>query len=185
MSLLILSPIVDNCKFKCACIPFFGHIIGADGLQPNPREIESILSMYPSTSLASLQTLPGMVQFLSPFIPNLASTAAHLWSLTKKTSEFVCSPEHRSAVNRIKKVIKTPTSLRYFDSTQPVTIQVDASNRGICAVLLRANCPVEFASKLLSEAVSVLQYRERNVSCPVLSGEVSLLCLWPTRCGGV
>ena len=185
MSLLILSPIVDKCKFKCTRIPFVGHIISANGLQPDPREIESILSMYSSTSLARLQIFPGMVQFLSLFIPNLASTAAHLWSPTKKTREFVCSPEHRSSANRIKKVITTPTSLQYFDSTQPVTIQVDASKRGICAVLLQANCPEEFASKLLFEALSVLQYRERNVSCPVLSGEVSLLCLWPTRCGGV
>ena len=29
---------LDKCKFKCARIPFFGHIIGADGLQPDPRE---------------------------------------------------------------------------------------------------------------------------------------------------
>ena len=75
---------LDKCKFKCARIPFFGHIIGADGLQPHSRKIESILSMDPSTSLTSLQTFLGMVQFLSRFIPNLASTAAHLWSLTKK-----------------------------------------------------------------------------------------------------
>ena len=152
-----------KCKFKCACIPFFGHIIGANGLQPDPRKIESILSMDPSTSLASLQTFLGMVQFLSRFIPNLASTAAHLWSLTKKSSEFVWSPEHRSAVDRIKKVITTPASLQYFDSTQPVTIQVDASQRGIGAVLLQANGPVEFASKLLSEAESRYSNIEREM----------------------
>ena len=45
-------------KFKCARIPFIGHVIGADGLQPDPP-------MDPSTSLASLQTFLGMVQFLS------------------------------------------------------------------------------------------------------------------------
>ena len=52
-------------KFKCARIPFIGHVIGADGLQPDPPKIESKLSMNPSTSLASLQTFLGMVQFLS------------------------------------------------------------------------------------------------------------------------
>ena len=30
---------LDKCKFKCARIPFFGHIIGADGLQPDPRTL--------------------------------------------------------------------------------------------------------------------------------------------------
>ena len=139
-------------KFKCACIPFFGHIIGADGLQPDPRKIESILSMDPSNSLAILQTFLRMVQFLSRFIPNLASTAARLWSLTKKTNDFVWSHGHQSAVDHIKKAITTPTSLQYFDSTQLVTIQVDASQRGPDgAVLSQADGPVDFASKLLSE----------------------------------
>ena len=95
--------------FVLTRIPFIGHVIGADGLQPDPRKIESKLSMDHSTSLASLQTFLGMVQFLSRFIPNLASIAARLWSLTKKTSEFVWSPEHLSAVDRIKKVITSPT----------------------------------------------------------------------------
>ena len=62
---------LGKCKFRCTRIPFFGHIIGAEGLQPDPRKIDSIPSMDPSTSL-------GMVQFLSRFVPNLASIAASL-----------------------------------------------------------------------------------------------------------
>ena len=94
---------LDKCKFRCTRIPFCGHIIGAEGLQPDPRKIDSILSMDSSTSLADLQTFLGMVQFLSRFIPNLASLAASLWGLTKKTSDFVWSPEHQSATDCIKK----------------------------------------------------------------------------------
>ena len=60
-------------------------------------------------------------------------------------------------------MITTPTSLQYFDSTQPVTIQVDASQRSIGAVLLQANGPVKFASKLLSEAESRYSNIEREM----------------------
>ena len=154
---------LDKCKFRCTRIPFFGHIIGAEGLQPDPRKIDSIQSMDPSTSLADLQTFLGMVQFLSRFVPNLASIAASLWALTKKTSEFVWCPEHQSAVDRIKAAIAAPTSLQYFDSTQPVTIQVDASQRGLGAVLLQANGPVEFASKLLTATESHYSNIEREM----------------------
>ena len=66
-----------------------------------------------STSLVTLQEFLRIVQ--------LAFTGAHLWGLTKKTSEFVWRTEHQSAVDCIKKVITTPTSLQYLDSTQPVT----------------------------------------------------------------
>ena len=59
---------LDKCILRYIRIPFFGHIIGAEGLPPDPRKIDSILSMDPSTSLADLQTFVGMIQFLSRFI---------------------------------------------------------------------------------------------------------------------
>ena len=90
---------LDKYKFRYTRIPFFGHILGAEGLQPDPRKIDSILSMDPSTSLADLQTFLGMVQILSSFIPNLASLAASLWGLTRKTTDFVWIPD----TDRIKK----------------------------------------------------------------------------------
>ena len=124
----------------------------------------------------ALQMFLGMVQFLSCFVPNLPSIAASLWALTKKTSEFVWSPEHQSAVDRIKRAIAAPTSLQYFDSTQPVTIQVDTSQRGLGAVPLQANGPVEFASKLLTPPESHYSNIERGMS-PVWLREVPLLCL--------
>ena len=65
-------------------------------------------------------------------------------------------------------MIKTPTSLQYLDSTQPVTIQVDVSQRGISAVLLQAKGPVEFASKLLSEAQSRYSNTKRKMLAVLL-----------------
>ena len=56
-----------------------------------------------------------------------------------------------------------PTSLQYFDSTQPLTIQVDASQRGLGAVLRQANGPVEFASKLWTAAESRYSNIEREI----------------------
>ena len=65
-------------------------------------------------------------------------------------------------------MIKTPTSLQYLDSTQPVTIQVDVSQRDIGAVLLQAKGPVEFASKLLSEAQSRYSNTKRKMLAVLL-----------------
>ena len=66
-------------------------------------------------------------------------------------------------MDRIKKAIVAPTSLQDFDSTQPVTIQVDASQRGLGAVLLQADGPVEFASKLLTATESRYSNIEREM----------------------
>lgn len=67
-----------KCKLRCTHTPSFCHIVGAEGLQPDLRRINSILSMDPSSSLADLQIFYGMVQFLSRYVPNLAMTAADL-----------------------------------------------------------------------------------------------------------
>ncbi|KAK3712645.1 hypothetical protein QZH41_002105, partial [Actinostola sp. cb2023] len=138
----------DKCRIGCTELPFFGHIISAEGLKLDPGKVEAINNMDPSTSLADLQTFLGMTQFLSRFITNLAATASILWDLTKKSSDFQWCPEHQSAVEQIKKLI---SSLQYFDGTKPVVIQVDASQRGLGATLLQDKGPVEYRSKLLTE----------------------------------
>ena len=41
-------------------------------------------------------------------------------------------------------------TLTYYDRTQPLTIQTDASEYGLGAALLQNNRPVEYASKTLT-----------------------------------
>jgi hypothetical protein len=66
-------------------------------------------------------------------------------------------------VDRIKNAITSPKSLQYFNSSEPVTIQVDASQRGIGAILLQDKGPVEFASKLLTETETRYSNIEREM----------------------
>lgn len=153
----------DKCKIRCTELPFFGHIISANGLRPDPRKVEAIANMDPSTCLADLQTFLGMTQFLSRFVPNLASVSATLWDLTKKSSDFQWGPEHESAAQQIKGQVASPNSLQYFDSSKPVTIQVDASQRGLGAALIQDKGPVEYRSKLLTETETRYSNIEREM----------------------
>ena len=153
----------DKCKIRCTEIPFFGNIISASGVKPDPRKVEAITNMDPSPNLADLQAFLGMVQFLRRFVPKLASLSACLWDLTKKDSEFQWGPEHQLAVDKIKQAVTSASSLKYFDSTKPVTIQVDASTRGLGATLLQDQGPIEYRSKLLTETESCYSNIEREM----------------------
>ena len=141
----------DKCKIRCTEIPFVGHIISSNGLAPDPQKVEAISSMDPSTSLADLQTFLGMTQFLSRYLPSLASHSAVLRDLTKRSSQFQWQPQHQLSVDKTKKDITSAASLQYFDSTKPVTIQIDASSRGLGATLLQDKGPLEYRSMLLTE----------------------------------
>ncbi len=66
-------------------------------------------------------------------------------------------PEHQSAVDKIKDAITSAGSLQFFNSAKPVTIQIDASLRGLGATLIQDRGPVEYRSKLLTETKPATQ----------------------------
>ena len=101
----------------------------------------NLANMDSSTYLADLQTFFGMTQFLSHFIPNLASVSA-----------ILLGPRaHQWAVQQINGLVTSPNSLCYFDSSKPVTIQLYPSQCGLSAVLIQDNCSVDYCSKFVTE----------------------------------
>ena len=69
----------------------------------------------------------------------------------KQDVDFQWNASHQVAFAKIQDVIATQTTLVYFDLHKETTIQVDASSRGLGAVLLQDNKPVAFARKALTE----------------------------------
>jgi len=132
--------------------PFFGHIIGENGIRPDPAKIQAVMEMTEPKDVKELQTFLGMSNYLSRFTSRLASLSAPLHDLCKKDSDFQWHPEHTTAFNRIKDEISRTTNLQFYDKAKPITLQVDASTRGLGAVMLQDGRPVAFASKALTEA---------------------------------
>ena len=106
-----------------------------------------------------------MTQFLSGYLPHLASHSATHWDLTKRNGEFQRQPQHQQAVDKNKNAITSANSLQYYNSTKPVIIQVDASSCSLSVTLLHAEGPIEHRSKLLTKyRITLFKYRERIAS---------------------
>ena len=75
------------------------------------------------------------------------------------------NPTYQEAFNQIKKLVCKDTTLRYFDVWKPVTVQVDASKKGLGAALLQEGCPVAFASKALTPT----EQQYANIECEMLA----------------
>ena len=106
--------------------------------------------MLPS-NVTELQEFLGMVTYLSPFIPGLSQLTAPLRVLLKKEFEFVWNNTYDEAFQQLKSRIVKDATLRYYDRSKPVTLQVDASQYGLGAALLQEGKPVAFASKALTD----------------------------------
>ena len=149
---LCLNP--DKCVVKSRRIKFFGNYLSSNGLEPDPGKIAAIVDMSPPTSAQELQSFLGMVNYLGRYTPDLATTTATFHDLIKKDSVFLWGPEHQKAFNNVTEAITTASTLAYFDSNKPVTIQTDASKGGIGATLLQNGRPVAYASNSLTETES-------------------------------
>ena len=131
-------------------VKYFGHIIGADGLKPDPQKIEAINNMAAPTNKKELETMLGMVTYLSKFAPSLSEVTAPLRDLLKQDSEFQWDTQHDEAWKKTKQVITSQPVLAFFDPKKTITLQVDASQNGLGASLFQEDKLVACASKALT-----------------------------------
>ena len=79
--------------------------------------------------------------------------------------DFVWSPSHQLAFDKVKDLICSETIVTYFDPSKEMILQVDVSSRGIGAALTQDGKSVTFASKSLSET----EQRYANIECELLA----------------
>ena len=106
-------------------------IYNKHGVHPDPVKVAAIKQMSPPQDKTTLQEFLGMVTYLSPFIPHLSQHTADLRGLLKKAVDFVSSPSHQMAFEKVKDLICTKTILTHFDPLNETTIQINAWSRGI------------------------------------------------------
>ena len=108
---------------------------------------------------------------MGSFVPNLSQNTAILRELLKKDAEFQWTEMHQKAFELVKASICKETTFAYFDRDKESTIQVDASGRGLGAVLLQDEKPIAYASKSLTDAEKRYANIERELLAVVFGAE--------------
>ena len=145
----------NKCKFAMQEVDYLGFNISADGLQPDRRNIKSILDMAEPKSKDEVRRCLGMMSYYRRFVANFASTAACLFELTKKDSTFIWTDETKNAFNKLKTDLVKAPILIYPNFSKEFEIFCDASNVAIGAALVQRLReiihPVAYASKQLNK----------------------------------
>ncbi|KII72557.1 hypothetical protein RF11_15635 [Thelohanellus kitauei] len=77
---------VEKCVFGIETLDFLGHRISPHGVSLLPSKVENIQKFRLPTSIESLQTFTGMVNFYHRFIPNAAQIMQPLYNLIDRGS---------------------------------------------------------------------------------------------------
>ena len=78
-----------------------------------------------------------MVTCLVPFRPSLSSFTVPLHEMVKKGIEVIWNNSYKEAFDKVKLMVCKDTTLQYFYVHKPVTVQVNASPKGLGASLLQ------------------------------------------------
>lgn len=92
-----------------------------------------------------------MLAYLAKFIPRLSELTSPLREL-KTRDQWSWDTEAQQAFANVKKALTSTDVLKYFNATQPVTVTVDASMKGLGAAILQKNGVVAYASRALTPA---------------------------------
>ena len=142
----------EKSQIKLTQISYIGHILSKDGVRPDPKKDEAIAKMNTPKDKEELQRFLGMATYLSKFIPNMSQTAAPLRSLLEKDIEWHWEDSQELTFQSLKQAVSRAATLKYFDPKKPVTVSVDASSKGMGAVLLQDKYPVAYASKAMTNS---------------------------------
>ena len=166
---LVFNP--QKIHVKAPAVNFFSCLYVAHGVHLDPDKVDAIHTLPAPTNVTELKEFLGMVMYLSPFIPGLSTLAAHQHELLMKDTDFTWNCTYDATFQHVKDTIVSDTTLRYFDPSLPVTIQVDASQVGLGAALLQNNKPIAFASKALTETECCYANIEREMLTVIFGAE--------------
>ena len=122
------------------------------GLAPDKSKVEAITSMPIPEDKKAVQYFVGMCNFLSQFLPRLSKVCATLHEVSTPQGDFCWSSTQQAAFDKIEGMITSAPLLQFFDPTLPVTVQVDASEKGLGASLLQKHRPIAYTSSAMNKS---------------------------------
>ena len=141
----------DKRKLRRQEVAFMGHLFTTNGLKIDPDKARAIQEMTPPTGTEEVQRLNGFVNYPSKFLPQLADVMEALRRLTRKDAERTWSEEQGKAFNEVKRLVSQAPVLSYYQPDRPLSIQCDASQKGLGAALLQNGRPIAYASRSLTD----------------------------------
>lgn len=159
----------SKCSFAKAKIEYLGHVISRAGVATTPDKIEAVREWEPPLDAKQLRSFLGLAGYYRKFIKDYGLISKPLTDLLKKNVQFVWTSPHQQCFETLKKALITVPVLSLPDFSKEFTIETDASDKGIGAVLMQQGHPIAYLSKALSKKTQTLSTYEKECLAIILA----------------
>jgi len=132
-------------------VNYLGVIISNEGVEMNPRKIETIINWESPKNLRDVRAFLGFANFYRRFIKGYSQVVIPLTQLTKKEVKFSWSQECKDAFQSLKSAFTSAPILRHFNPDLEIIVKTNASDYISAGILSQYHDgilhPVAFFSK--------------------------------------
>jgi len=125
----------SKCVFFKSPIEFLGHLVSADGIEPQPAKLDTIRDWPTPHCLNDVRAFFGLASYYRRFVKDFATIAEPLSRLTRKNAPFDWTDETRESFDKLKRGLLDAGILAYPHPDIPCILDTDASDVAVGAVL--------------------------------------------------
>lgn len=119
-------------------VKFAGHLVGAEGVKPDPEKVKAITEFPTPTDLTSLRSFLGLANQLGAFLPDLAQACEPMRQLLKKETAYIWGEDQEHAFSTVKRLLASKAVVKPFDPNLKTELFTDASRiNGLGFILLQ------------------------------------------------
>ena len=126
---------LKKCSLIKSEVTVLGHVQCAEGVLPNPDNVEKLVKWQAPTRVRDLRAFLGLANYYRRFVKDYSKLVKPLTELTRKDVCFRWTSECQEAFDQVKTILLGPEIMAYPTVDGPWYLDCDASGVSLGAVL--------------------------------------------------
>nr|GEX49773.1 putative reverse transcriptase domain-containing protein [Tanacetum cinerariifolium] len=136
-------------RIKQTNVQFLGHMIDSQGIHVDPAKIKSVKDWASPKSPTEIRQFLGLTGYYRRFIEGFSKIAKPMTKLTQKKVKFEWGDKQEATFQLLKQKLCSAPILALPEGSKDFIVYYDASNKGMCTVLMQREKVISYASRQL------------------------------------